>query len=184
MANLFSHQCIGPCPSNAAATRHGGKLICPAFRRVVAVYIERRTFPGLVPGFSGTIVFGINQKAGYLALILFHLNRKEEIMKRFFFFSILIAIILSLSPLAAETVTFVGLSPTPGIYQLLLKANLVKPNGDGPFPAVIMMHGCSRDTPYQDAWEKRFIQWGYAVLRVDSLTPRKNKHFATIPWLP
>ncbi len=102
-------------------------------------------------------------------------------MKRFFFFSILIAIILSLSPLAAETVTFVGLSPTPGIDQLLLKANLVKPNGDGPFPAVIMMHGCSGDTPYQDAWEKRFIQWGYAVLRVDSLTPRKKQTFCDNP---
>lgn len=102
-------------------------------------------------------------------------------MKRLVFFSILIAIILSFSPLAAETVTIVGLSPTAGIDQLILKANLVKPNGDGPFPAVIMMHGCSGDTPYQDAWEKRFIQWGYVVLRVDSLTPRKKQTFCDTP---
>jgi len=102
-------------------------------------------------------------------------------MKRLVFFSILIAIILSFSPLAAETVTFAGSSPTSGIDQLILKANLVKPNSDGPFPAVIMMHGCSGDSPYLDAWEKRFVQWGYVVLRVDSLTPRKQQTFCDLP---
>ena len=98
-------------------------------------------------------------------------------MKRLVFFSILLATIISSSTLAAETVTFVGLSPTPGTDQLILKANLVKPEGDGPFPAVIMMHGCSGDTPNLDDWEKRFVQWGYVVLRVDSLTPRKKQTF-------
>lgn len=102
-------------------------------------------------------------------------------MKRLVFFSILIAIILSFSPLAAETVTFVGLSPTAGIDKLILKANLVKPNGDGPFPAVIMMHGCSGVSPRHDYWEKQFVQWGYVVLRVDSLTPRKQQTFCDDP---
>ena len=102
-------------------------------------------------------------------------------MKRLVFFSILIAIILSFSPLAAETVTFVGLSPTAGIDQLILKANLVKPNGDGPFPAVIMMHGCSGVSPRLDHWEKQFVQWGYVVLWVDSLTPRKQQTFCDDP---
>jgi len=80
-------------------------------------------------------------------------------MKRLVFFSILLAIIFTSSALAAESVTFVGLSPTPGIDKLILKANLVKPEGNGPFPAVIMMHGCSGDSPYYDAWENRFVQW-------------------------
>ena len=102
-------------------------------------------------------------------------------MKRLVCFAILLAVILSSSTLAAESVTFVGLSPTPGQDQLILKANLVKPEGNGPFPAVIMMHGCSGETPYQDAWENRFVQWGYVVLRVDSLTPRKKKTFCDMP---
>jgi dienelactone hydrolase len=102
-------------------------------------------------------------------------------MKRLVCFSILLAVILTSSALAAESVTFVGLSPTPGIDQLILKANLVKPEGNGPFPAVIMMHGCSGDTPYLDAWENRFAQWGYVVLRVDSLTPRKKQTFCDMP---
>jgi len=102
-------------------------------------------------------------------------------MKRLVFFSILLAIIFTSSALAAESVTFVGLSPTPGIDKLILKANLVKPEGNGPFPAVIMMHGCSGDSFYYDAWENRFVQWGYVVLRVDSLTPRKKRTFCDMP---
>ena len=102
-------------------------------------------------------------------------------MKRLVGFSILFAIILTSAILAAEPVTFVGLSPTPGIDQLMLKANLVKPEGNGPFPAVIMMHGCSGETPYQDVWVNRFVQWGYVVLRVDSLTPRKKQTFCDMP---
>lgn len=102
-------------------------------------------------------------------------------MKRLVCFSILLAIILSSSTLAAESVTFAGLSPTVGIDPLILKANLVKPEGNGPFPAVIMMHGCAGDTPYQDAWENRFVEWGYVVLRVDSLTPRKKQTFCDMP---
>ena len=102
-------------------------------------------------------------------------------MKRLLYFSFLFAIIFTSSTLAAESVTFVGLSPTPGQDQLFLKANLIKPEGNGPFPAVIMLHGCSGDTPYQDAWENRFVQWGYVVLRVDSLTPRKKQTFCDMP---
>ena len=102
-------------------------------------------------------------------------------MKRIACFVVFLAIVLSAATLAAEPVTFVGLSPPPGMDQLILKANLVKPEGDGPFPAVIMMHGCSGDTPYLDAWEKRLVQWGYVVLRVDGLTPRKQQTFCDDP---
>jgi dienelactone hydrolase len=102
-------------------------------------------------------------------------------MKRLVCFSIFLAIILSSSTLGAESVTFVGLSPTSGQDQLILKAKLERPEGNGPFPAVIMMHGCSGDTPYLDPWGNRFVQWGYVVLRVDSLTPRKKQTFCDMP---
>ena len=102
-------------------------------------------------------------------------------MRRVIFLSILLAIILPSFNVGAESVTFVGLSPTPGKDQLILKANLAKPEGNGPFPAVIMMHVCSGDLPYLDPWENRFIQWGYVVLRVDSLTQRKKQTFCDRP---
>jgi dienelactone hydrolase len=62
-----------------------------------------------------------------------------------------------------------------------LKANLLRPEGNGLFPAVIMMHGCTGDNPHLDARENRFVQWGYVVLRVDSLTPRKKQTFCVMP---
>jgi dienelactone hydrolase len=102
-------------------------------------------------------------------------------MQRLTCFVIFLVIILTAATLAAEPVTFAGLSLAPGVDQLILKANLVKPEGDGPFPAVIMMHGCAGDSPYLDAWEKRIVQWGYVVLRVDSLTPRKQQTFCDNP---
>jgi dienelactone hydrolase len=95
---------------------------------------------------------------------------------------LLILILLGISShVAAELVEFKGTGTISNGEPLTLIANLVRPNGDGPFPAVIMMHGCSGDTPYQDDWEKRFVQWGYVVLRVDSMTPRKKLTFCDLP---
>jgi dienelactone hydrolase len=59
-----------------------------------------------------------------------------------------------------------------------LTARLLLPDGDGPFPAVIMLHGCagmlagehlrSRDAFWATHWQSQ----GYAALLVDSYTPR------------
>ena len=102
-------------------------------------------------------------------------------MNRLGILTALLTIILLPSLLSAETVTFIGLSPTLGDDRLILKANLTKPEGSGTFPAIIMMHGCSGDSAKYDPWEKRFVQWGYVVLRVDSLTPRKKQTFCDMP---
>ena len=58
-------------------------------------------------------------------------------MKRLVCFSILLAVILSSSTLAAESVAFVGLSPAPDQDQLTLKSNLVRPEGNGPFQRAV-----------------------------------------------
>ena len=59
---------------------------------------------------------------------------------------------------------------------------LSKPEGDGPFPAVVLMHGCSgteRGTTHQTVWRglKRHSQLlnqnGYVTLIVDSFGPRR-----------
>jgi dienelactone hydrolase len=67
-----------------------------------------------------------------------------------------------------DTVTF------PSTYSegILLTAKLRKPEGDGPFPAVVMLHSCLGPSKYQDPWEDRLINWGYVTLRVDSFGPR------------
>ena len=53
-----------------------------------------------------------------------------------------------------------------------LQAKLNKPDGDGPFPAVVMLHGCN-GTDLTWEWEEGFLErWGYVSLRIDSLGPR------------
>lgn len=55
---------------------------------------------------------------------------------------------------------------------LKLKAYLSKPEGDGPFPAVVLLHGCSGLAPRSRLWAERLNDWGYATLIVDSFGPR------------
>lgn len=63
---------------------------------------------------------------------------------------------------------------------------LYRPAGAGPFPAVVMMHGCSglyapsgKVQTNLAAWAERLVGWGYVVLAVDSFTPRGFREICT-----
>lgn len=90
----------------------------------------------------------------------------------------------------SETVTFEG--KTIRDKKLTLTGLLMKPKGDGPFPAVILLHGCSgmysehAGNTY-NTWASRLVSWGYVTLRVDSLGPRNktsicNNPFSILPF--
>src|SRR5690348_6955805 len=49
-----------------------------------------------------------------------------------------------------------------------LLATLELPAGAGPFPAVIVLHGCNGIGIGSRTWAQRLHQWGYAVLLLDS----------------
>lgn len=49
------------------------------------------------------------------------------------------------------------------------------PQGKGPFPAVIVLHGCGGRGASQLIWAQRLNRWGYAALIPDSMTPRGVK---------
>ncbi len=64
-----------------------------------------------------------------------------------------------------------------------LRAKLNVPEGDGPFPAVILLHGCEGLHPngsWDDAYPfaaagydpRPFLSWGYVTLIIDSFGPR------------
>jgi dienelactone hydrolase len=53
-----------------------------------------------------------------------------------------------------------------------LNAVLVTPDGPGPFPVVILVHGCNGVKPNQSLWADRLLSWGYAALILDSFTAR------------
>ena len=49
------------------------------------------------------------------------------------------------------------------------------PAGPGPFPAVVIMHGCGGPSGHRE-WIGRLDGWGYATYYIDSFTPRNLKH--------
>src|SRR5436305_8261531 len=57
-----------------------------------------------------------------------------------------------------------------------ITASVIKPDGEGPFPAVVMMHDCSglgsRSSGAPARWAKQLLGEGYVVMMPDSFTPR------------
>ncbi|WP_245435171.1 dienelactone hydrolase family protein [Mesorhizobium sp. WSM3879] len=54
-----------------------------------------------------------------------------------------------------------------------LNGYLTRPPGEGPFPAVVVLHGCSGLFPtVEKTWSQRLSSWGYVVLVVDSFSTR------------
>lgn len=74
--------------------------------------------------------------------------------------------------------------PGPGIE---LAGRLYRPDGPGPFPAFVLMHGCSgmwrRDgaepTPAYAAWAEHWRRRGFVALLLDSFGPRGQKEICT-----
>jgi len=84
-----------------------------------------------------------------------------------------LTVFLAVALLACATTTTVTFQ---GSESLVLKGTLTKPEGDGPFPAVVLLHGCdgiggSGADTYR-RWESRLKKWGYVTLLVDSFGPR------------
>jgi dienelactone hydrolase len=92
----------------------------------------------------------------------------------------------------AEQVTFpstdatmTGGSPTP------LVALLHRPAGPGPFPAIVLLHGCGglyarngRLTGRHEHWALALRDQGFVTLLVDSFTPRGLKQICTLKDRP
>ena len=53
-----------------------------------------------------------------------------------------------------------------------LRGLLVRPEGAGPFPAVVLLHGCDGIQPFQEQWAADLALWGYVALLADSHGPR------------
>ncbi len=83
-----------------------------------------------------------------------------------------------------------GITLAPKIEPSVpLTGLLSKPEGDGPFPAVVLMHGCAGIGIWNRQWTDRLVAWGYVVLDMDSFTPRgmtyicDNREISTAtPW--
>lgn len=104
-----------------------------------------------------------------------------------------LAAILWLSAASAETlpppqkITFAA-----PVYQsegtIRLTAYLYRPEGEGPHPAIVDLHGCNGIWPVRSRpWLERYLDWGFAVLQVDSFGSRGKSNicdsvFAIPTW--
>lgn len=72
--------------------------------------------------------------------------------------------------------------------RVQLSGFLQKPKSKGPHPAVVLLHTCAGISSHEESWSARLASWGYVVLTVDSLTPRKLNYIcdempgAPSPW--
>ena len=72
----------------------------------------------------------------------------------------------------ASTVEFKSLDPNRTGGQQILRGKLTKPSGDGPFPAVVLLHGCSGPIERDFGWISKLRRWGYVSLMVNSFRTR------------
>jgi dienelactone hydrolase len=93
-----------------------------------------------------------------------------------------IAAFMGLGTLAAGAQETVAV-PGPGVQ---LKAVVHRPEGNGPFPAILLLHGCSglwgrngEPTASHTFWADHFRQRGYVAVLLDSFGPRGEKEICT-----
>lgn len=80
--------------------------------------------------------------------------------------------VLTASSARGEAKASVEVSFLDDARKLQLTGHLSRPDGPGPFPAVVMLHGCAGVRSAQSDWGRRLQRWGYVALLVDSLGPR------------
>ena len=51
-------------------------------------------------------------------------------------------------------------------------AELYNPSGSGPFPAIVVLHGCNGVGLHDRLWAQQLAGWGYITLLIDSFRPR------------
>lgn len=103
----------------------------------------------------------------------------EHIISRVHVWLILIAIVIPGAGLAAEPdqISFAATTDHDG-KAVTLTGELHKPEGSGPFPAVVLMHGCGglqpavRHALRQHA--EHLLRHGFVALALDSFGPRNN----------
>ena len=86
---------------------------------------------------------------------------------------LLLVTLLLMFAACATTVDIKSLDTGADGNPVLLNGKLKKPEGNGPFPAVVLLHGSGGITARRDAdWANRLTDWGYVTLQVDSFGPR------------
>jgi len=84
----------------------------------------------------------------------------------------LVVLTTAASPSLAGALTEI---PAASDGQNPLPVYLARPNGAGPFPAVVVLHGCGGFDNVVVTWADRLARSGYVAVAIDSLTSRGRR---------
>lgn len=84
------------------------------------------------------------------------------------------AVVLGVAASAGHAGSLVEISGG-GDTEKSIPAYLARPSGAGPFPAIVVLHGCGGINSVVVDWADRLSRWGYVAVAPDSLTPRGRK---------
>lgn len=62
--------------------------------------------------------------------------------------------------------------PGSNVEPTTVRAEIHRPAGSGPFPAIMVLHGCGSPDAHHKAWAERLVSWGYVAVVIDSFSPR------------
>jgi dienelactone hydrolase len=76
---------------------------------------------------------------------------------------------------AAQSVTFPSVAVGSIAAGPEISAQMYKPDGNGPFPGVVLAHTCAGVNRHTAVWGKLLSGWGYVVIAPDSFSPRGHQ---------
>jgi dienelactone hydrolase len=62
--------------------------------------------------------------------------------------------------------------PGSNVEPTTVPAEIYRPPGNGPFPAIIILHGCGGRDAHHKLWAQRVVSWGYVAVVMDSFSSR------------
>ena len=62
-----------------------------------------------------------------------------------------------------------------------IAGSLAKPDGTGPFPSLVLLHGCGGPQPGNALWAAELNSWGYVTLEVHSFYGRGVNEICSNP---
>jgi dienelactone hydrolase len=81
---------------------------------------------------------------------------------------------IGVSAFSGKEVSLQGTTKTPSGGFVTLAGKLTKPQGEGPFPAVVLLHGCGGVAKSIDSWADKLAGMGYVALVLDAFGPRNE----------
>jgi len=83
-----------------------------------------------------------------------------------------LSVALGAAAARAQEVQFAA-AAVPGVAEAAtIKGRVFKPAGNGPFPAIVLLHGCGGPGAHHQAWAEKLASWGYVALVADSFGSR------------